>query len=89
MTQYRSPSGRYWDWGAIVLAARAHPGKWVVRLPNERAAMTQAIKHRRSPALHLLDGTLEAKAVHIYVDEYGQRRADIYIRFTPAKRGEQ
>lgn len=83
MSDYRSASGRYLDWGAISHDARKHPGKWVVVLRNQPVRLARNVRERSHPQLRLLDGRLEARVLHSYVGETGHRRGDIHIRFVP------
>lgn len=79
----RSPSGRYWGWGGIVAQARSHPGSWVVRLPNVPSRLERTVRERSAPELHLSDGVIEADLRNSYLDAYGARKGDLYLRFVP------
>lgn len=84
--RFRSPSGRYHDWGAIVATLRSHPGVWIIHLPNEPARLQRTVRERSHPALHLDDGVVEARLLHRYVDALGQVKGDVHLRFVPHER---
>jgi hypothetical protein len=89
MPAYRlPPTGRFHDWKRLVSdarkTARRHPGKWWLALPDEPQRVVTTIRQRSHPNLRLDDGTLEAKADLAAPTRAGQRRANVYVRFTPS-----
>lgn len=79
----RSPSGRYYDWAAIVGELRQHPGLWKLMFTDHPTYFVRHVRARRAEGLALDDGHVEADAVNPYTDELGERRALIYMRFVP------
>lgn len=79
---WHSASGRYWDWPAVVRAARRRPGLWWLLESGAPAAVARTINERRAPALQLRGGRLAARVVNPHTVG-GQERADIFIRFIP------
>lgn len=80
---FRSPSGRYYDWAAIVTRLRAFPNLWLLIFPDESTRLVRHVRARRAEGLVLDDGKVEAEAINPYTDELGKRRAMIYMRFVP------
>lgn len=88
MPGYRSPSGRYVDWAALVHAARAAGGRWVFAFANAPASMVRDIRQKRSLHLHHPAGELVAEARNRYENpDTGTDYADVYVRWddTPTK----
>jgi hypothetical protein len=80
------PTGRLHDWKRLVADARKaeakRPGKWWLALPDEPQRVVTTIRQRSHPDLRLDDGVLEARADLAAPTRAGQRRANVYVRFT-------
>lgn len=81
---YRSTSGRYVLWRAIMERSRWRPDVWWMPLPNSSTSLIATIRQRRSPELRRADGALEAEGRNFYTDQMGVRRCDIYVKWRAA-----
>lgn len=73
----------------MIRQARQVPGEWVLALPNERVTLARSIRQRRHPDLRSPVGRLEVQTRLVYVDEFGVKRANLYVKWVvaPAVRG--
>lgn len=79
----RSPSGRYIRWQPIIDKLSWAPESWCYRLIDEPVRIARNIEERSSPALHLPEPwRIQTRIVNPYVDAYGIRRGDIWLRLT-------
>jgi len=82
VSQFVTPSGRYYRWRKIIAYCRRNPG-WHRLLPNVPARVVKTVRLRRSPELRVDGGHLEAYIQHQYQDPNGVQRGDVYLRWTP------
>lgn len=84
MTEYRSPSGRYVDWRALLADAARAGGRWLTAFRDSPTSLVRDIRQRRpAPLAARTDGRLVAQARNTYENENtGTEYGDIYVRWT-------
>lgn len=80
--EYRSPSGRYWEWAAVIAEAKRHPNVWWLVASSVSHYAVRLVNERRSPALHRTDGRLSARAMNPHTVD-GQIRVDLLVCWRP------
>ena len=82
---FRSASGRYLDWLAIIERARRLPNSWWLAESNVPTATVRAVNERRHIDLkNVTGGRLQAQARNVYMNDDDRERCDFFIRFVPS-----
>lgn len=82
--QYRSPSGRYWEWPAIIREAKRHPDTWWLLASSVTRYAVRLINEQRNPALKTTGGRLRARGMNPHTVD-GQHRIDLLITWQPER----
>lgn len=77
-----SPTGRYYNWVAIIARARGVEPLWVLAASDVPATAVYQVRQRRHPALRGTAGALQAELRNKHTTEEGQKRGDLYVRWS-------
>lgn len=75
--------GKRREWAPLIRRCREIPDTWLLLLPDESPRTARSVRERRHPALHINDGRIEALVKNEHQLDAGERRCDIWLRFTP------
>ena len=82
----RSPSGRYYNWPAIIALVMQYPGEWVLVFSGVSSRAGAAVRLARAPALAPHRGHLDARILNRYPSPGGGKRGDLYVKYTRTKK---
>lgn len=82
----RSPSGRYYNWPAIIALVMERPGEWVLVFSGVSSRAAAAVRLARAAALAPYHGHLDARILNKYRHPGGGKHGDLYVKYTRAKK---